>query len=167
MMVVIVVIWDIYYNVILYLVINKLDLDIILNSSLGISILWIGGFVVPLILYYFLRRYFTLRSLQTSEKIHINAEIVSITAGVEERGKGVKVRCYVLNCTCEDGHMRESERNYEGEKQVVTDIDRGKLVVGMKGTVIIRVDKHKREKVTGFLPGFDAQSGEVTSNVIN
>ena len=138
-----------------------------MNSSLGISILWIGLFVVPIILYYFLRRYFTLRSLQTSEKIYINAEIVSITAGVEERGKGGRVRYYVLYYTCEDDRMRKSERNYQGEKQVVTDIDRGKLIVGMKGALIIRIEKHKREKVTGFLPGFDAHSGKITSNVIN
>jgi len=37
----------------------------------------------------------------------------------------------------------------------------------MKSALIIRLDRNKDEKVTGFLFGFDAHTGKLTSSTVN
>ena len=44
------------------------------------------------------------------------------------------------------------------------EISREKVGIGTTGALILRVDKKGRETVTGFLPGFDADTGQVTSS---
>ena len=74
---------------------------------------------------------------------------------------------FVLIYYCEDGQRRRSEPIYDGTDRMFTDISREKVGIGTTGALILRVDKKERQTVTGFLPGFDADTGQVTSSKAN
>ena len=65
---------------------------------------------------------------------------------------------------CEDGQRRRSEPIYDGTDRMFTDISREKVGIGTTGALILRGDKKGCETVTGFLPEFDADTGQVTSS---
>ncbi len=64
---------------------------------------------------------------------------------------------------CEDGQRRRSEPIYDGTDRIFTDMSREKVGIGTTGALILRGDKKGCETVTGFLPEFDADTGQVTS----
>ena len=65
---------------------------------------------------------------------------------------------------CEDSQKRRSEPVYDDADRMFTDISRGKVGIGTTGALILRIDTKGRETVTGFIPGLDADTGQVISN---
>ena len=106
--------------------------------------------------------------LSKGEKKYINGKIILIEEGWEYyKGTLVKLMYFVPIYYCEDGQRRRSEPIYDGINRMFTDISREKVGIGTTGALILRVDKKGRETVTGFLPGFDADTGQVTSSKAN
>ena len=102
--------------------------------------------------------------LSKGEKKYINGKIILIEEGREYyKGRSVRLMYFVPIYYCEDGQRRRSEPIYNGINRMFTDISREKVGIGTTGALILRVDKKGRETVTGFLPGFDADTGQVTS----
>ena len=103
--------------------------------------------------------------LSKGEKKYINGKIILIEEGREYyKGTSVRLMYFVPIYYCEDGQRRRSEPIYDGINRMFTDISREKVGIGTTGALILRVDKKGRETVTGFLPGFDADTGQVTSS---
>ena len=103
--------------------------------------------------------------LSKGEKKYINGKIILIEEGREYyKGRSVRLMYFVPIYYCEDGQRRRSEPIYNGINRMFTDISREKVGIGTTGALILRVDKKGRETVTGFLPGFDADTGQVTSS---
>ena len=103
--------------------------------------------------------------LSKGEKKYINGKIILIEEGREYyKGRSVRLMYFVPIYYCEDGQRRRSEPIYDGINRMFTDISREKVGIGTTGALILRVDKKGRETVTGFLPGFDADTGQVTSS---
>ena len=72
---------------------------------------------------------------------------------------------YVISFLCEDGVTRKQsskskETTFE-EGRIYEDVKKGKLRVGLKGAIIVH-----RAKVTGFLTGFDANTGQAISRKV-
>ena len=106
--------------------------------------------------------------LSKGEKKYINGKIILIEEGREYyKGRSVRLMYFVPIYYCEDGQRRRSEPIYDGINRMFTDISREKVGIGTTGALILRVDKKERETVTGFLPGFDADTGQVTSSKAN
>ena len=106
--------------------------------------------------------------LSKGEKKYINGKIILIEEGREySKGTSVRLMYFVPIYYCEDGQRRRSEPIYDGINRMFTDISREKVGIGTTGALILRVDKKERETVTGFLPGFDADTGQVTSSKAN
>ena len=106
--------------------------------------------------------------LSKGEKKYINGKIILIEEGREYyKGTSVRLMYFVPIYYCEDGQRRRSEPIYDGINRMFTDISREKVGIGTTGALILRVDKKERETVTGFLPGFDADTGQVTSSKAN
>ena len=103
--------------------------------------------------------------LSKGEKKYINGKIILIEEGREYyKGRSVRLMYFVPIYYCEDGQRRRSEPIYDGINRMFTDISREKVGIGTTGALILRVDEKERETVTGFLPGFDADTGQVTSS---
>ena len=103
--------------------------------------------------------------LSKGEKKYINGKIILIEEGREYyKETSVRLMYFVPIYYCEDGQRRRSEPIYNGINRMFTDISREKVGIGTTGALILRVDKKGRETVTGFLPGFDADTGQVTSS---
>ena len=103
--------------------------------------------------------------LSKGEKKYINGKIILIEEGREYyKGRSVRLMYFVPIYYCEDGQRRRSEPIYDGINRMFTDISREKVGIGTTGALILRADKKGRETVTGFLPGFDADTGQVTSS---
>ena len=125
-----------------------------LFSYLGWKLIW--GRLLSL-----LRKKF----LSKGEKKYINGKIILIEEGREYyKETSVRLMYFVPIYYCEDGQRRRSEPIYDGINRMFTDISREKVGIGTTGALILRVDKKGRETVTGFLPGFDADTGQVTSS---
>ena len=106
--------------------------------------------------------------LSKGEKKYINGKIILIEEGREYyKGRSVRLMYFVPIYYCEDGQRRRSEPIYDGINRMFTDISREKVGIGTTGALILRVDTKERETVTGFLPGFDADTGQVTSSKAN
>ena len=103
--------------------------------------------------------------LSKGEKKYINGKIILIEEGREYyKGTSVRLMYFVPIYYCEDGQRRRPEPIYDGVDRMFTDISREKVGIGTTGALILRIDKKGRETVTDFLPGFDADTGQVTSS---
>ena len=103
--------------------------------------------------------------LSKGEKKYINGKIILIEEGREYyKGTSVRLMYFVPIYYCEDGQRRRSEPIYDGVDRMFTDISREKVGIGTTGALILRIDKKGRETVTGFLPGFDVDTGQATSS---
>ena len=103
--------------------------------------------------------------LSKGEKKYINGKIILIEEGREYyKETSVRLMYFVPIYYCEDGQRRRSEPIYDGVDRMFTDISREKVGIGTTGALILRIDKKGRKTVTGFLPGFDADTGQATSS---
>jgi len=140
-----------------------------------------------------IRKYLVERRLKKIKKVYINAEIIDIrddydaihdheNYNLQQFAQKLKLpsilqkffifvtefdtedratEYLILYASCEDGVTRTLK--LDAESTDGSNVKRGKLRVGMKGTLRVRSDEKGNRMVMDFLPGFDADTGQVTS----
>jgi len=110
------------------------------------------------------------KSFPKGERKYINGKIILIEEDWDVKhyryggSERTRLMYFVPIYYCEAGQRRRSEPVYDGADRMFTDISREKVGIGTTGALILRIDTKGRETVTGFLPGFDADTGQVTSS---